>query len=442
MQAAPTQHVLNLPLPATDIHLEDINSDDIKDIFIVSVDSNNDYAKKVYAYLSDPDHTQHDAPTFTLPIEAKTGALFFAEVDGTAPRELVTVHATAATVYTFKENTFQKTKTTSLFALLPTNAQEPLFLKKSAQDLDNDGIDEWILPHPEGFALQHADKTLAIIPCDMRSEFRRGETMYIYNRLPSFTTFQSPDSETKGIACLSDEYADFAYGDNWEKHYRFKIPRSLEEKWEANAQIADINNDGFPDIAVTQTKGTVNLESKSQIYIATAPFEYPSTPNAEFNSKGALSAPMLRDIDGNDTLDAIVFNIPFGLKNIMSFFLRNKVSVNIGVHEYENNTIAPKPTRSTSLSLAAPEGREIIAHTLGDFDEDNLKDLAFTKSPEEFVIHSGDPESFLQSSPMATFNIPAFGVAKTGHLNANTNDDIILIHPGGDNNKRVDLLLF
>ena len=431
-----------MPQSATDLFVEDINQDAIDDIFVICVDKKDNHAKSLSVFISKEDGTHPEKPTFSLALDVKTGALFFAEVDGQAPKELVAVYATGAHIYTYGDAKFTLSSQSTFYSLLPTGAQEPLFLKDSVHDLDGDGIDEWILPHPDGYLLQHGDATLATLNCDVRSEYRRGENLYIYNRLPSFAVFELPDSKIKGLAFLSDEYADFSYGENWAQHKRFKIPRDLDEKWEASAKMADINDDGFPDLAITQTKGTVNLESYSQIYIATAPFEYPEKANAEFRSKGSISAPILRDIDGDETLDAVVFNVAFGLKNIMNFFLRSKVSVDIGIHSYANGTISAKPTQSTSLTLAAPEGRELIAYTLGDFNQDKRLDLAFTSTPNEFAIHLGDPDTFLASSPFIKFEIPAFGVALTGKLDQNDSDDIVFIHPGGENSKRIDLLVF
>src|SRR5690606_12170155 len=126
------------------------------------------------------------------------------------------------------------------FSLYPSGSKNPIILTRGAEDLDGDGIDEWLIPVPEGYELRHGDTLIASVPCDMYSELRRGSSIYVYHRFPALLPYTVPGSNQKGLAMLSDEFADFAYGDNWQEHWRFQIPVNLEEKWEASSRMEDI----------------------------------------------------------------------------------------------------------------------------------------------------------------------------------------------------------
>lgn len=425
-----------------DVAHAELNGDGVQDLLLVTCDGELEPpGKRVEVVLSEGGG-YGATPGATLELPAHIGALFLAEVNGGEPKELVAAHAEGADVYAWKGGKFEPLGKQEFVCLLPTRAKEPVFLKDAATDLDGDGLDEWLLPVPSGYSVRNAREELAEIECDVVSEIRRGDSTYVYTRLPAYQTFDVAGSETKGLAFLSDEYADFAQGKGWKEQTRFKVPLALEEKWEASAKMADINNDGFPDLMVTQTKGTVNLQSVTQVYIASAPFQYPSEAAATFNVKGAVASPSLVDVDGDEFKDAIVISVPFGAKNLISFFVRGKISVEAEVYLFKDGKFGAEPAYRSSLTLEAPDGREQVAHALEDFNGDGHVDLAFSTSGTTLGVHAGGGESFVASKPFASFELPAFGTARAVELNEGEAWDIVLFHPGGDNRKRVDIMVF
>ncbi len=437
-----TTYSLPNTLPVWDVAAEDLNGDGVRDLLFLGCDENSyPLEKSASVFVANGGGKYPEKATSELALAPEIAALFFAEVDGTAPRELVAIHGSGATVYTFSDGAFKEHSTPVFHSLYPTASKNPIMLERGAVDLDGDGIEEWLIPVPEGYELRHGERSIAKVPCDMYSELRRGSSIYVYHRFPALLPYDIPDSKVKGLAMLSDEFADFAYGDNWQEHWRFKIPVNLEEKWEASSRMEDINNDGFPDLVVTQTRGTAKLEAQTQIYIADAPYTYPEEPSATFIAKGALVSPLILDVDGDEEKDVMVINIPFGIKNLMNFFMRGKVAVNLDVYPFDGKGYPDTPSFHTALTMDAPEGREQVAYTMGDFDGDKRIDIAFSRTVDSLAIHLGTADELIESRPTHVVEIPSFGQARSVALRTEEHKDIVLFHPGGEKSKQVEIIL-
>lgn len=441
--AAPAHYVLHEETSIWDVALEDINGDGKVDVFALCCDEESDPLRKYLAiHLARGAGVYPPAPSFTLDLDPNVGTVYFAEVDGTPPVELVALDAESATVFRYNTSAFEPAKTCAFRSLLPSGSKEPLFLKKATEDLDGDGIDEWLIPTAACYEVRTADRLVAKVDCDVVSRIHMGDTVYITHRLPAYHAFDVEGYEQKCLAFLSDEYADFAYGPNWSEHTRFHIPENLEEKWEASAKMDDINGDGLPDLVVTQTKGTVNLRVLTQVYLANGPFSYPKVATATFETKGAIASPALEDVDGDERPDLVFIRIPFGLTTFVNYFLRGRVTVHLDVHVFNGTGFDPKPTFQTKLSLDAPEGREQVAYSVGDFNGDGRLDVAFGNKANKLAIFTGSEDRFMSKRPWITLELPTFGVARTEDLNNNGCDDIVLFHPAGDLKKQIEVVVF
>jgi hypothetical protein len=435
--------VLETSLKVWDVDVSDMNGDGMADILLLTCDEQSYPLKKELAlFLSDGKGGYPSKPSAVLPLDPSMGAAMLAECDGKPPKELVVLDAAGALVYHFEAGKFEKIGEPRFFSLLPSHAKEPSFLKHSAKDLLSDGRDVWFIPTPSGYDLRRMDGSVALASCDVVSEMRREENTYIVHRLPAVHPFDVPGEKTKGLAFLSDEFADFAHGPDWTQHERFRIPINLEEKWQGAAHMEDFNNDGLPDLVVTQMKGTINMMAQTQIYIAKEPFKYPAKPTKTFSTKGGVSSPILIDVDGDKRKDVVLISIPFGITNFVNFFVRGKIAIHADVYLFNGTDFGDKPTFSTGLTMDAPEGRERVAYTFGDFNGDGRLDVAFGKESDTLAIRTGEKERFLSSDPWVTIKVPSFGMAEAYDLNGNAAQDIVMYHPGGPNAKRVDVIVF
>lgn len=441
--AAAQISVMETSEPVWDVAVEDLNVNGSGDILAVCCDPKTSPLKKGLAvFMNDGGGLYPSTPSFVLPLDPSISTLFWAEVDGTVPRELVAANAFGAKIYAFRGENFELFGETEFPSLLPSGVKEPHFLKNMSHDLDGDGIDEWLVPANGGYIIRNAEEQRCMVPCDVVSEIRESNSVQIMHQLPAHHVFSLEGHALKGLAFLSDEFADFAYGPDWSEHKRYQIPVNVEEKWEASAQMKDINGNELPDLIVTQTKGGVNMSVVTHIYIASAPFTYPDKPTAIFSVEGAVASPFLIDVDGDEKLDVMFIKVPFGIKTFINLFLRKKVTVEVDVFLFKDNTYGAKPEYSTKVTIDAPEERENPAHTMADFNGDGRIDVLFGSGSDEVVIHTGDPHKFISNKPWVTLPFVPFGNARSYDLNGNDAKDLVLFHPSGKNATKIEVAVF
>lgn len=439
----PQVFTLNTSENVWDLAVSDMNLDGNKDILLLTNDETAfPMKKKIAVFLSDDTCAFSGEPDSILLLPEETGVVMCAEVDGDAPEEIIALHTSGAHIFKFTGSGYEETGTVSFHSLLPSFSREPVFMQQGAKDLQKDGIDEWLIPTGAGLDVRNQQGLVATISCDVVSEMRRGDSTVIVHRLPDYKTFNVDGEDNPGLAFLSDEFADFAHGGNWAKRYRFRIPMSLEEKWDASAKMEDITGNGFPDLVVTQTRGTVRMESETHVYLAQKPFEYPDKPSATFSCKGAVSSPVIVDVNNDKKLDLVFIRISFGVGNIINFFVRGKLVVDAEVYLCNGKSFNSEPDYSTSMTMDAPEGRQRVAYTFGDFNGDGLLDVIYGKSDDKLSVYTGDIKRFVSTRSWKTFDMPSFGSAAPYDLNNNAAKDIILIRPGGDQAKRTDVIVF
>jgi hypothetical protein len=327
--------------------------------------------------------------------------------------------------------------------MFPMWSKEPQFLKKTSVDLDGDGVDEWLVPTPEGYAVRNVAGDLCPVPCEVDSSVRDGAGMVVTYRFPACHSFEIEGEATKALAFLTDEKASFAHGADWGDRKEFAIPLKLGEKWESSAMMHDINANGIPDLVVTQTEGTINLRVLTQVFLASEHFTYPETPTATFDAKGSYAAPTLKDVNGDGNLDMVFIKLPWGVRFFINLFVFRRLSVDLDVYLYNPDTgFADAPDFRSDVSIEAPEGREQPSHAMGDFNGDGRMDIAFGSGADNLVVHTGSEKRFISSKPWLTLSVPAFGVARTHDLNGNEPDDVVIFHPGMKGRDRIEVVIF
>ena len=440
----PAPHVFELDtqLGVTDIAVEDVNNDGQGDIFAVCADETApEPTRHVAVFLGELNGGYPAESSFTLALDAAAGSLFFAEVDGQPPRELIVVDDAGGTVYRFNGNTFAVAAAPRFKSLMPRAVAAPPFLD-IVKDLDKDGRDEWLIPVADGYEIRAADGLLARVPCAVHSDVRKGRGLAVSHDFPAVDSFVQLGCDREGLVFLSKTFAEFAAGEDWRQRTRYELPLRPQEQWEAEAQLADVNEDGLPDLILNQTRGTIKVTVVSEVYIASGAGAYPATPTNTFECQGAITNPLVKDIDGDGRQDLLLVSVPFNLKTFMALFLLNNITVHVDTHVFNGVGYANEPTFSQNISLEAPDEKRQIAYTMGDFNGDGRQDVAFGTRGDEIVIHTGGEDRFLSNRPWTRISIPAYGKARTYKLDDGPADDLIIFHPKAENKHHIEVVVF
>ncbi|NUM53340.1 MAG: VCBS repeat-containing protein [Candidatus Hydrogenedentes bacterium] len=440
---APKIYALDAGASVWDVVALDVNNDGKGDIVAVCCDENSEPLNKYLAlFFADENGAYPSAPSSIVPIDSSLSVLFPVEIDGKPPKEIAAASAEGLVAFGFVDGTLAPVFEAAFMSLFPSGAREPNFIKDTAQDIDGDGIDEWFVPMPTGFALRNPQGELAQIRCDVSSGVRTGSGMYVSNKFPAYHPFTIEGEKSKAIAFLSDEYADFAYGANWKQKERFKIPVKLGDKWDTSSSMEDFNGDGLPDLIVTQTQGTINMKALTQVYFAQGPMKYGDQPTAKFESNGSFAAPVVKDVNGDKKLDIIFVNIPLGVRSIVNFFMWRKLGVDLQIYVNNGAGFGTQPDFTTSVTIEAPDGKEQSAYCMGDFTGDGKTDAAFGAGKQKLMLHAGGDAKFISSKPYLTLDVPAFGIARAYKLNDNAAEDIVIHHPGISRKEMIEVLVF
>ena len=445
--AAPQPQVyqLNTQLPVWDVSARDVSGNGHDDIFAVAADDEPGSNERGLAvFLARDNGGYYGEPHFVLPLEDKVGSLFWAEVDGSEPKELVVAHAEGATIYQFTEGRFEVLAEPEFMSLFPESARRPRFLNDLAVDLTGDGIDEWLIPMPTGYAVRNAEEEIAYVRCEVDTGAGGGgeDGLTIRHSYPAFKAFDAPYSDNKAFVFLDDEQADFAYGPDWATRHRFELPLADDDEWDASAKLTDITGDGLPDLVITKLKGSLNVTVVTEVYLAEEPFVYPVEPTARYVFEGAFATPVVIDVDGDGRQDLVFLKVPYSIGSFVSYFLRGRVTVQADVYMYGDNGFSDRPAYTGSFPIEVPDGRRSVAYTMGDFSGNGHTDVAFGAGDDALVIHKNTPGEFLSRRPWLTLDVPPHGNARARDLSNNGIDDIIIYHPDSDLSKRIHVVLF
>ncbi|MCP4642387.1 MAG: VCBS repeat-containing protein [bacterium] len=443
--AAPAPYVFELETGkhVWSVASEDVNGDGLKDIVAFCCEGGDrPQDKALLVFLATKEGAFKSKPSFSVSVDPKAGCAFFAETDGAAPREILAAHGEGATLYRFEQGRWLRRDEPEFHSLFPTFAREPRILKNAVDDLDGDGVDEWFIPVPTGYEIRGPAGVCARVPCDMVGSMYNRGTLTVTTKMPAHYAFDMEGSPAKALAFLSDEHADFAYGNGWTKYKRFAVPGNLGEKWDSSAAMEDLNADGLPDLIVTQIQGTINMQVVTKVYHATGPMTYSEDPSGSFETKGSFSAPIVEDVDGDGKSDLVFITIPWGVRFFMNLFIFQKLGVGLEIFLHHDDGYGAKPDFESSISIDAPDGREQSAHVLGDFNGDGRADIAFGSGPDLMNVHTGSKDRFISSKPWCSFAVPAFGIAFKERLNDNDADDIVLFHPGMEKRETIHVVVF
>lgn len=434
---------LNLEYGVKDVECIDLDGDGYKDVVLLqNVEDTCRKLMTVYwgrskenGFFSKDEFSQWE-------LEKPFSVVFF--VESADKRNCKTVLGNSEELNFYEFNHREKRFDSSLYlhTVFPYDSKEPLVLRGVVYDLDEDNIPEMLIPMPMGVSIVKSADVVSTVKVKTFHQIYVSNSLTLYYHFPIVYPLLKVGESPKPIAVVGEDEMVIAKGNNWSEVKRYPLKKTLGEKWDFGCKVGDVNGDGFPDVLISETEGTVNMKTIVKMYISKAPYEYTFVPQFEYKIKGAMSLSLIKDVDGDKQDDLILFNIPLGLTNFINFFLRRKISVDALVFLFSKGGIPTQPSYESSVTMDAPEGRDQVAYAVADFSGDDILDIAYGVSENILAVNCGSKEAFLKTKPCLRLELPSFGMIRTVDVNNNKCVDMILYHPTGKFKNRVDVIIF
>ena len=446
-----------------DVAVSDINGDGCGDVCALAVRDSKTEGTWLSIYLSRPDGTYPDTPDCRHELPATIGGVFFAETDGAPPLELVAVDTAGAYVLALRGTALASIAQPRFMSLFPAGLLFPRFLENQVVDIDRDGIHEWLVPLPHGYALRAPDQELVTIGCHVMGAVAHDSASRTHLRydFPGVVPFPWESEVHQALAFINSHTVEFVRGPDWDQLVTTAIPFKAPPghpaekpsgayadtfpkppKPAAHAELHDLNGDGLPDLLVTEAEGTVNVETRTRIYFAQPGCLFPEEPDMQFVKPGAYAQPTVIDVNGDGLDDVFFFELSFGLKSMVSYFVREKITLRLEAYLNSPEGFNTAPDYQSKFTLDAPDDSRTGVLALGDFTGDGRMDAAFSLDGRRLGVFEGRGKELIAQKPAAEFDIPPYGTAKTCHLDENPRRDLVVFEPGRNGARQIHALVF
>jgi len=446
-----------------DVAVSDVNGDGRDDICALSARGTADRGTYLSVYLSRPDGTYAEKADCRQELPPTVGGVFFAETDGAPPAEVVAVDTAGAHILALRDKAFTQVAEPRFVSLFPAGLEFPRFLDNQVVDVDRDGVHEWLVPLPHGYGLREPGCEIATIGCHVAGAVAHDSASRTHLRydFPGVVPFPWENDAYQALAFINTHTVEFVRGPDWNDLVTSEIPfkKAPERlsptpsgayadtfpkppKPQAHAELHDLNEDGLPDLLVTEAQGSIDVETCTRIFFAQPGCTFSQEPDMQFVKSGAFAQPTVIDVNGDGLDDVFFFELSFGLKSMVSYLVRERLTLRLEAHLNSPHGFDATPRYRSRFTLAAPDGTREGILALGDFTGDGRMDAVFSPDGKRLGLFEGRGEELVSQEPSATFDIPPYGAAKTCDLNANRRRDIVVFEAGNKGTRDIHVLVF
>ncbi len=210
-------------------------------------------------------------------------------------------------------------------------------------------------------------------------------------------------------------------------------------------EIADINGDGVPDIIVQHSKGSGVLKQINDFefyfgQILNGAIAFPYTPSTRIAIEERLLEPTLVDLNGDKKMEVLLSSFDISISDIVTALFSRKVKQDIlvfGMDSNDNFNAEPLVRDDVEIRFSLSSGQTgEPMFTLEDIDGDNFKDLLLSDGEDKIKVRLADKEkqrSFARRAKSYDLNLPQNAASVTAEdINADQKSDLIMYYSGLD----------
>ncbi len=170
-------------------------------------------------------------------------------------------------------------------------------------------------------------------------------------------------------------------------------------------EIKDINGDGLVDVIVrfTQSSGVLDRANDYEFYMGyinqNKEFEFPKTANTVIKAEGTLTGLKIVDVNEDNKFEVLLSSFELSVSNIIGALLSGGIDQNVLLfalnddNSYEDDALISKEVELNFSLTSGQSGQPIVL--LSDINGDKLQDLILSSGEKKLSIFLGQNTSRL-----------------------------------------------
>ncbi len=337
--------------------------------------------------------------------------------------------------------------------------------KRFVRDLNEDKVDDFILPHFEHTNLwvscecntRHQQSIATSGQMDVFTDsinFRPPRLQYVDMNNDQNTDIVASELGKLNIYLQSEDgvfaeepmvvninqdidsiyWWDLREADGSQKDQSNILHKVLEE-------VADVNGDDIADLVVTYTQGSSVLKQVNdfEFYfgeIVDGKLRYPTTPSTRIAIDERLTDISLVDLNDDKKMEALVSSFDISISDIVGALFSGKVKQDIlvfgmnGNEQFESKPLVRDDVEIRFSLTSGQSGNPMVR--LRDVNGDNLKDLLLSDGTDKVKVRLGDnsgDRAFVRRASSHDLNIPQNGQTITNEdVNGDGKSDLVMFY--------------
>lgn len=455
----------NIPGRVQDLEVVDLDQDGLQDLFITWVEGEYpNYTRGITVFFQNKDGFSEQARQ-NINVGNAVALVDLGLVDADRGVDIACLCRGNVSYYPLRGR--QYGKLTKLVNARPFTAmadENSLPLYDFVQDWNRDGKDEMLL--------QEFDRTLFFrtgaagidtsksveINIDARISIHMGgaermfqehQSLRAFYYMPQLSVADFDGDGKKDLVAvvrskisIHKQQADGNFSVNPDQVVTLNLPRPAPKEGKKqrgepnppNLIIDDFNLDGKMDVVASQLYGSISdLKSQTFIYYGHTGSLLKKRHDQLIERNQAASFALIRDIDGDHTLDLIIPYINIDLLSVAQMIVTSSATVNFAMYTIPRGKIYPKQPTGVDTTNIKFNMREMaveggVPNVDGDFNGDGKNDAVVGKNMTELHVQLGHGKGVFEDKPWAVIPVPSPLFPVVNDLNGDRLADVVVTY--------------